>query len=84
MCQASAKQPGSGAQRGRDTCTAKKQLNVSQNKNYVTPLGGGVVVVVIVVVIVTGASVCIEGQRTTFRGHSLLLLSVSVTKPRLA
>ena len=36
-------------------CTAKKQLNVAQNKNDATPLGV-VVVVLVVVVVVTGAS----------------------------
>lgn len=49
-------------------CTAKKQLNVAQNKNDATPLGV-VVVVLVVIVVVTGASVCIEGQRTSFRGR---------------
>lgn len=37
-------------------CTAKKHLSVAQNTSHVTLLG-----------VVTGVSVCIEGQRTTFR-----------------
>lgn len=37
-------------------CTAKKHLSVAQNKSHVTLLG-----------VVTDASVCTEGQRTTFR-----------------
>lgn len=50
-------------------CTAKKQLSVAQNKSYVTPLGVVVVVVVFLVIVVTGASVGIEDQSTTFRGR---------------